>query len=311
MLSDGAAAEAGVHSRAAAFVLLVLLTIVWGVHWAVVKIGLESMPPLSYAALRIGSGAFTLLVLLAIQGRLRLPDRASLPIMASIGLGNVFASVLIMNLALQIVPAGRSSVLYYTMPLWVAVLLAARFRIPPTRQELVGLALGIAGLATLLNPGVIDWAAPAEVAGTLALLGNAVLWAGVTIHIRRHRWTRTPLELQPWLLLLALAPFLVLVPLFEAGRAIRWDATTVLVLLYSGPLATAFANWASQSITRSLGAQATGTSFLAIPVVGLASGALILGEPLGPVDLLGFGLILAGVAAATLMARQPEPAVAV
>ena len=46
--------------------------------------------------------------------------------MLSVGLGQVVAGVLIMNIALQVVPAGRSSVLYYTMPLWVALILASR-----------------------------------------------------------------------------------------------------------------------------------------------------------------------------------------
>lgn len=299
---------AGVHSRTAALALLVVLSVVWGAHWAVVKFGLGLMPPFTYAALRVAGGAATLFALLAIQGRLRLPDRASLPMLASVGIGQVAAGVLIMNLALQVVPAGRSSVLYYSMPLWVAVLLAVGFRVRPTSYELVGLVLGIVGLTALLNPGVIDWQSPGELAGTLALLGNAVVWAGVTIHIRRHRWTRTPLDLQPWQLLVALVPILLLTLLLEPGRSVRWELATVLVLLYSGPLATAFATWASQSITRSLGAQATGTGFLVVPVVGLLSGAIILGESLGPLDLLGFGLILAGVAAATVPGREEGPA---
>ena len=67
-------------------------------------------------------------------------------------------------------------------------------------------------------------------------------------------------------------------------------------------LATAFASWASQAITRSLGPQASATGFLAVPVVGLASGWLILGEQLGPVDVVAFGLVLAGVAATSLPA---------
>jgi hypothetical protein len=75
----------------------------------------------------------------------------------------------------------------------------------------------------------------------------------------------------------------------------------VAILLYSGVLATAFAAWATQSITRSLGAQASATGFLAIPVVGLVSGALILGEQLGPLDVAGFALVLGGVAAASLL----------
>jgi drug/metabolite transporter (DMT)-like permease len=85
---------------------------------------------------------------------------------------------------------------------------------------------------------------------------------------------------------------------------VDWQLATVLILLYSGPLATVFANWASQSITRSLGPQASATGFLAVPVVGLVSGWLVLGEQLGPVDVLAFTLVLGGVAAASLLPRR-------
>jgi drug/metabolite transporter (DMT)-like permease len=290
-------------------VLLALIALVWGVHWVVVKIGLDYMPPFTYAALRVGSALVTVVVLLAWQRRLRLPPRADVPIVLSLGLGQIAVGVLIMNIALQVVPAGRSSVLVYTMPLWVAVLLALFFGMRPRRNEILGLVLGIGGLLLLLNPAVIDWTVPGELAGTLALLVNAVIWAAVTIHVRRHRWTSTPLDLLPWQLLVAFVPILVTALALESGALVDWQPVTVLVLLYSGPLATVFANWASQSVTRSLGPQASATGFLAVPVVGLLSGAIILGEKLGPGDVLALGLMLAGVAVTSLVAAPRRAAV--
>ena len=160
--------------------------------------------------------------------------------------------------------------------------------------------MGIVGLIVLLNPAVVDWGATGELVGTAELLLNAILWAAVTIHVRRHRWTQSPLDLQPWQLLVALVPLAILALAVEHGDGIVWGPVTILVLLYSGPLATAFATWASQSVTRSLGPQASATGFLAVPVVGLLSGWLILGEALGPVDVLAFGLVLGGVGIASM-----------
>ena len=295
---------AEVHSRTAALVLLALLTLVWGVHWAVVKIGLDYLPPYTYAALRVTTALITVVALLAWKGRLRRPERSNLPIVFSVGLAQIAAGVLLMTLALQVVPAGRSSVLVYTMPLWVALLLAVFFGIRPRRNELVGLVMGIGGLIVLLNPAVVDWGATGELLGTAELLLNAILWAAVTIHVRRHRWTQSPLDLQPWQLLVALAPLAVLALAVEHGQGIVWGPVTILVLLYSGPLATAFATWASQSVTRSLGPQASATGFLAVPVVGLLSGWLILGEALGPVDVVAFALVLGGVGITAMAPRR-------
>jgi drug/metabolite transporter (DMT)-like permease len=302
--TDAAPPVAEVHSHRSALILLALLSVIWGVHWVIVKVGLGYVPPITYAASRVAIALALMVVLLRVQGRLRLPDRSNLSIILSIGLVQVAAGVVLQNLALQVVDAGRSAVLVYTMPLWVAVLLALAFRIRPTRYELVGLVLGIAGLILLLNPASIDWSTPGEIAGAIGLLLNAVLWAAVTIHIRRHRWTQSPLDLQPWQLLTALIPLAILAIGVEQGEGIRWEPATLLFLLYSGVLATAFAVWATQAITRSLGSQASATGFLAIPVVGLLSGWLFLGETLGPLDVLGFGLVLGGVAVTSFLTQR-------
>lgn len=295
------AAQEPVHGRRAALALLVLLALVWGTHWAIVKIGLQWMPPLTYATLRIGGGLLASVLLLAALGRLRTPPPPDRSIVVTVGLGQIVAGFVLMNLALQFTEAGRSSVLVYSMPLWVAAILLARYGRTPTRPELAGLVAGMAGIALLLNPASIDWGDAGQLLGSGALVVNAISWGWVTIRIRRHRWSASPFELGPWQLVVALVPVALLALAVEGWAGVEWRLETVLVLLYSGPLATTFATWASQAITRSLGAQASATAFLAVPVVGLAGGALILGERLGPVDLAGFVLVLAGVAATSVL----------
>jgi drug/metabolite transporter (DMT)-like permease len=284
-----------------ALALLAMLSVIWGVHWVVVKEGLRYFPPLTYGSLRLLTGLATMVLILLPSRRLRRPPRADTSVILSVSLIQMAASILIMNFALQAVPAGRSSVLAYAMPLWVAILLWVFFRIVPARRELLGIALGIMGVLILVNPSVIDWGVPAEVAGTLALTAYGIMWAGVTIHIRRHTWHAAPLDLQPWMLLIATVPVTVAALLLEPGRAITWTPAAVLILLYSGPLATAFAYWASQSITRSLGPIASAMGFLATPIVGLVAGAVLLHETLGLADVAGFGLVIAGIAATSLL----------
>jgi drug/metabolite transporter (DMT)-like permease len=296
-----------VHGRTAALVLLALLALVWGVHWVVVKQGLQYMPPLTYGALRLLAGLLTMVAILGAQRRIRRPPREDLPIVFSVSIFQIAAGVLIMNFALQAVPAGRSSVLLYAMPLWVALLLWAFFRVRPRRNEAIGLILGLTGILVLVNPTVIDWGVPLELAGTLALVVNGILWAGVTIHIRRHTWRSSPLDLQVPMLVVATVPVVVAALVLEQGREIRWELPAILALLYSGPLATAFANWASQSITRSLGPLASAMGFLATPVVGLIAGAVFLQEPLGPIDLAGFAMVIGGIAITSLI-PPPRPA---
>jgi drug/metabolite transporter (DMT)-like permease len=300
-------APSAAHSRTVGLVLLLAVSLIWGFHWVVVKQGLDYMPPFTYGAIRLAIGLVAIVAFLAATRRLRLPPRSDLPIVASIGIGQVAAGNVIMNLALLAVPAGRSSVLVYSTPLWTALLLWLVFKTPPRRPEVIGLILGLAGIAALVNPSVINWGVPAEVVGTLLLITQAILWGLVAIHIRRHHWTASLLELQPWILLVALTPVAIAMITLELGQPVTWTTETFLILCYSGVISTAFGNWASQSATRALGPMAASLGFLLAPVVGLVSGALVLGESLGPIDLVGFGLVLAGVAVASLTAPPPGP----
>ena len=297
--------SAGLATRRTAFALLVGLALIWGFHWVVVKVGLRTMPPFTYATLRVAGGLVTLGILLAVRRELRWPARADLPVVFSVGLGQVAAAIVLMNLALQVIPAGRSSVLNYTTPLWVALILLIAFRARPRRGELIGLVAGLAGIGILLNPAVIDWSSAGQLAGSAGLVLAAVIWAGVTIHVRIHHWRGSPFSLTVWELLVAVVPLAVVALVLEHEQPVRWEPVTVLVLLYSGPLATAFAYWASQVIARTLGPMATAMGYLAVPVVGLLSAAIVLGEPVTPIDVLGFGLTLCGVA---VTARSTGPA---
>jgi drug/metabolite transporter (DMT)-like permease len=132
-----------------------------------------------------------------------------------------------------------------------------------------------------------------------------VVWAATTIHLRHHEWRGTPLDLMPWQLLVALVPLVTAALVLEPGKPIHWEPTAVAAILFSGPLATALAFWLSQLISRSLTPLAATMGFLAVPVVGLASSWLMLGEPLTLLDLAGATTTLLGIVAISI-ATGPE-----
>jgi drug/metabolite transporter (DMT)-like permease len=282
-------------SRDRAITLQALIALIFGVHWVVVKVGLDYIPPFTYGALRFGSAAIVVGILLGLTGRIRLPPRHDLRVVLAMGIGQMAIQVALLNLALLVLPAGRSSVLLFTMPLWVAVIQIVVLRRPPLSRELIGLALGILGVALLVSPASLPTMTPAVALGVAMLLVGAMVWAATLLVIGAHRWESTPLDLLLWELLVALVPLAVLALVAEGGQAIDVGLPAVAVVLYSGPLATAFAFWASQSVQRSLPPAAAAIGFLAVPVVGLASGAILLGEPLTLVDLAAAGITLLGI----------------
>lgn len=293
-----------------AWLLLVGLVIVWGSHWVVVKIGLEVIPPFTYGVLRLLGGIVVLATLMAASNRLHRPARADWPIIVGYGLLAVALGIIMMNLALPYIPAGRSSILAYTIPLWVVPVMAVLARVLPTRAELAGLGLGLVGLVLLLNPAAIDWGAEGALPGSLMLVLAAMGGAIALVHVRLHPWTGTPFDTQIWQLLVALVPILVLMLLLERDSLgdIRWDLPTALAVLYSGPLATAFAYWASQMIVRALGPLTTGIGYLGAPAVGVVAGIIVLGETVGWLDVAGIAITAVAIVV-TLLAGRRRPTV--
>jgi drug/metabolite transporter (DMT)-like permease len=282
-------------TRARPYLLLICLALTWGIHWPVAKIGLRDLPPFTYGALRVAIALAVIAAVLVARRGLRLPDRHDVPIVLSVGIGQMAAGIAAMNFALPLISAGRSSILVYTMPLWVALIQLPLLRAGGAGRQVGGLILGLAGIALLLNPQSVDWQSSGQMLGSAALLVSAILWAATTIHLRHHVWRGTPLDLMPWQLLIAVVPLTIAALVLEPARQIHWEPTAIVAILYSGLLATALAFWLSQSISRSLSPLATTMGFLAVPVVGLASSWVLLGEPLTLLDLAGAATTFLGI----------------
>src|SRR5262249_7858811 len=104
--------------QALAALLLCLLVLLWGVNSPGIKQVVALMPPLWAAVIGTVGAASCLIVLQWVRGRLAWPARGDLPVLASSGLAQMALSNMLVNLALQLVPAGRSAVMLYTIPLW-------------------------------------------------------------------------------------------------------------------------------------------------------------------------------------------------
>lgn len=290
----------GTVSQRTAWVLLAGVVLFWGVNWPVMKYGLQYVPPLTFAALRMVMGAVVLALIAGWRGELKLPHRADVPLVFGVGLLQMAAFMGLVNVGLQYVPAGRSAILAYTTPLWVVPLAVLLLGESLTRLRMLGLALGLGGVAVLFNPLGFDWHDPHVVLGNGLLLFAALLWAVLIVKVRGHRWVGSPLSLMPWQLLVAALAILPFVYFLEGGKPIHWGAPLAWVLVYNGPVATAFCFWAMISVTRALPAITTSLSTLCVPLVGYVTAVLVLGEAVTFTQVGGFALILGGLIFASL-----------
>jgi drug/metabolite transporter (DMT)-like permease len=288
-----------VGTSRAGVAMLVTVVLAWGLTWPVNKVVLESISPFWMAALRSGIGAVALFAFAIARGRLTLPRRGDVPVLLSITLLHMVGFVLLATIGLQLVSTGRSVVLAYTTPLWVAPGAHLFLGEPLTRRRTIGVVVGLLGLLVLFNPMAFDWRDRTAVLGNLAILGAALLWAASILHVRGHRWQGTPLELVPWETLLAT---LILTPAAVAfGGALDadWDGRLVALLLYSSIPGSALAYWAVAMAGRLLPAVTTSLGLLATPVVSIVIASMWLGEAPTLALLVAIVLILGGVAIGT------------
>jgi len=296
-----AAAVSGHHpGTKGAYLLLAAVILLWGTNWPVMKIGLQSITPFWFAVARMSMGAATLFAVLAATGRFALPRLADLPVVVTVALLQMASFLSLVNLALLTVDAGRSAILAYTTPLWVTpvavFLLGERLN---TRKG-AGLILGLTGVAVLFNPLGFDWSDPDVVMGNAFLMLAALGWAVAILHTRRHSWTASPLQLAPWQMLGALPALLVLAFVFEGDAEIAWSGELIAILLFNGPVATAFCFWAVVTVQRSLPAISTSLGLLGVPTAGVILSALLLGETLSLTRVGGLALIVGGMALVNL-----------
>jgi drug/metabolite transporter (DMT)-like permease len=277
------------------FAALSVLALIWGYNWVVMKIAVRYSDPFVFAGMRNLLGAVALFTVVAVRrGSLR--PQAFWPT-ALFGLFQTSMSGLGIW-ALHIGSAGRTSVLTWTMPFWILLIawpvLGERIR----GIQWAAVVLALAGLVFVLDP----WSLRGVWASILAI-GGGLAWAiaSVLFKIIRKRHRVDLLPFTAWQTLLGSIP-LIVVGLLVAPEGPTWNASFIAALLYNVIPASAIAYILWLYVLHSLPAGTAGISGLAIPVVGVLTAWLQLGERPGALEALGMGLIL--VALATLNARE-------
>jgi drug/metabolite transporter (DMT)-like permease len=278
---------------------LVTVVLAWGLVWPVNKVLLDSLSPLWMMTLRSAIATVALFAIAAVLGRLARPPRADLPVLLSITLLHMVGFGVLAAWGLQLVPTGRSVVLAYTTPLWVAPGAALFLGERLTSRRLVGVALGLLGLGALFNPLAFVWTDRSAVLGNGAILLGALLWAASILHIRGHRWRSTPFDLVPWEMLLATAIVTPLALVANGPPNPEYDGRLLVLLLYAGIPGTAIAYWATAMASRTLPAVTTALGLLATPVLSVVVSTLWLGEAVTLSLIIAIVLILGGVALGT------------
>lgn len=289
-----------------AFALFVVVVLAWGINWSVTKQLVQVMPPLWASAIRSWIALAALAVILGANGKLNVPKAGDIPVVLSVGLLHMTLFAVLTAMGLRYLPAGKGIVLGYTTPLWVALATAAIGTEPLTARKLAGAALGLLGLGVILNPASIDWTDADVLLGAGTVILGAMCWAANIIYVRSHRWIASPLQLLLWQALVASAVLTVVALAVHGWPYVAWTQRLLLLFVQSGLVGVALAYWAMSMVNRSLPALTTSLGTTATPIVGIASAAIWLGEPVDLSLALATALIVGGIVLNILPAPAPR-----
>jgi drug/metabolite transporter (DMT)-like permease len=279
-------------------VLLVALTLLWGLNWPVMKFSLREVPPMTFRALTMSGGALVLALWFAARGvSLALP-RAQLGRVVALALPNIvgwhFASIV----GLTLLPAGRAVLLAFTMPVWTVLLGALLFGQALTRRAGVASVCALAAVSLLALEELTSLAG--RPAGVLWLQAAAISWAVGTLLMKRVHVTLSTEALTMWMMALASVLF------WAAASAVEtmppwptWSAATWASLVWGVLVNFGISQVLWFTLARELPPQASAFSLMAVPMVGVLSSAAVIGEVPRAGDWLAMLFIAAAIAAAT------------
>lgn len=278
--------------------LLATLALFWGLAWPVMKIVLDEMPVLAFRAISCTAGAVALLLARLSGEPIRLPLRSLGPLVL-VALLNVTFWQICMSYALTLMPAGRASIIAYTMPAFATLFGWLFLRERMTAARLAGLALSMAGIGVLVAPELGRFLA--EPLGVLLMIAAAASWAGGTVGMKYFRWPFSIMQNTGWQFVLGGIPIVLAAgitgsdPHFGALSAKAWAS-----LIYAVTFPILFCQWAWFKAVEMLPGSISAMGSLAIPVVGTLSAAALLHEPLDAPVMIALGLVVTGLALVVL-----------
>jgi O-acetylserine/cysteine efflux transporter len=281
-------------------VLALLVVLVWGVNFVIIDVGLDSFPPLLFAALR-----FTLMAFPAVffVGRPGVPWRWVIGVGAFIGAGQFGLLFVAMDEGL---PAGLASLVVQLQVVFTVGLAVAFLGERPRRAQLLGAAVALGGIALI----AADRAGSVPLGAVALAIGGAACWGAGNICTRVAQ-APDPIALLVWSSLVAPLPLAALSLAFDGTHAmgqafVHLDVSGVLALLYVVVLSTAFGYGVWTWLLREHPASQVAPFTLLVPVVGIAAAWIAQNEVPSVLELVGAAIVLAGLGMTTGVVRLPR-----
>ena len=275
--------------------------LLWSAGWLFLKVGLRDIPPLTFAAARLGLALIVLTAIVTLRNEWRLVKAADLPAIAISGFLLLGVNYALTFWGAQFLPSALTSVLQATSPVFGFVIGAVTGTERVSVARGLALPVGVAGVA-LVSRGQFD-------AGRLAGLGSAAVLAGggcaaIAYAIAKRRTMHLPptvtVATQTLCAVFALVPAALVVE--GAPSGITWTPAALAALLYLGIASSVVAFWLNYWLLQRVSATTVLSMALVQPLIAALLGAVILGERFGSAAAAGGICIL--ISAAVVLRRD-------
>ena len=267
-----------------ALVLLAVLTLVWGTNWPLFPIAVREVSVWTFRSIGVSMGGIMLLGFAAARGQsLTIPRRYWRTVVLA-----TFCYLVVWNIASTyaalLLPSGQAAVLGFTMPLWSTLISWAVLGERMSKRTWIAVLLGAVAVVLLMVPSFKAYAnAPLGLAWGL---GAGVSWAIGTLILKRGNVDVPATVLVGWQLLLTAVPLTIGAFVFGDGKWFMPSWQSILVIGYIAIVPMGIGNLCWFSIVGLLPANIAGLSSIMVPMVAMVTGALAVGEPLGPMQVL-------------------------
>lgn len=267
--------------------LLILVTFVWGLNFIVIKLGLSTLPPLLFLALRFLVCAAP--VLFGVR-------RPAISLVQILLLGSIFGVGVFGCLFLGIyfgMPAGLASVAMQSQVFFTIIIALIFLKERITRMAIVAIGCGVAGMVLLL----VDDVKTSTALGMSCILLGALCWGAFNNLLKTHH--DIPMfDLLTWISLVPIAPFLLASFLFENpldALAVNLNVSSIFAIFYTSIISTLFAYYVWGSLIQKHGSVFVAPFALLIPVFGILLSYLIFREQINNSEIIGMSLIFIGL----------------
>jgi drug/metabolite transporter (DMT)-like permease len=306
----GGAGAGGMPARTplVGLALLASITLLWGLNWPVLKTAVGEIPVFTFRSICLVIGVVGMFGLCRLEGKpWRLPRADVLPCflvsMVTITGWNVASTLGLLHML-----PGRASILAFTMPLWAALMAVPMLKEKMTPTRIIGLVLGLAGMAMLILPDMAHLAR--DPLGPVYMILAAVMWALGTVGFKLHRWSAPITTITAWQFVFGVLPVIAGALILDRGfspASVSWHGWAAT--LYASFVCTVYCYWAWFRVVESYPATVATIGTLGIPVVGVWSSALFLGEPIGLSETAALALVLAALVLVLILpGRRHKPA---